>query len=157
MTYIPDHHMLDSTGSHTVDGKDSRGTPRMTSRSVACSRGFTLIELLVVMAIVAILLTLAAPTYVRSIETSKEAVLHENLRIMRATIDKFYADTGRYPDSLTELVDKKYLRSIPSDPLVGSAAEWEVLPPDNPDEGKVYDVRSVAAGSDKNGTKFSDY
>lgn len=157
MTYILDHRALGSTASHIEDGRRDQAMRCITPRSGACSLGFTLIELLVVMAIVAVLLTLAAPTYVRSLETSKEAVLRENLRIMRGTIDKFYADTGRYPDSLTELVERKYLRAIPSDPLAGPTAEWEVLPPDDPDNGKVYDVKSVATGSDRNGTKFTEY
>ncbi|MBN3788932.1 type II secretion system protein [Burkholderia sp. Ac-20353] len=121
------------------------------------TNGFTLIELLVVMAIIAVLLTLAVPRYFQGIEASKETVLHENLRIMRETIDKFYADAGRYPDSLTELVDKKYLRAIPIDPVAGPTAEWKILPPDDPDQGKVYDVKSNAPGSDRHGTRYADY
>ena len=62
--------------------------------------GFTLIELLVVLSIIALLLTLAVPRYFHSIEVSKEAVLRENLHLVRETIDKFYGDKGRYPDSL---------------------------------------------------------
>ncbi|KGV21122.1 MULTISPECIES: type II secretion system protein [Burkholderia] len=119
--------------------------------------GFTLIELLVVMAIVAMLLTLAIPKYFQSVETAKEAVLREDLRVMRETIDKYYGDTGRYPDSLTQLVDKKYLRAVPIDPIAGPAAEWKVLPPDDPDQGKVYDVKSTAQGSDKSGARYADY
>lgn len=108
-------------------------------------------------AIVALLLTLAVPRYFQSVDTAKDAVLHENLRIMRETIDKFYADSGRYPDSLSELVDKKYLRAIPIDPVAGPTVEWKVLPPDDPDQGKVYDVRSNAPGDDRHGTKYADY
>jgi general secretion pathway protein G len=109
------------------------------------------------MAIVALLLTIAVPRYFQSVDTAKDAVLHENLRIMRETIDKFYADSGRYPDSLSELVDRKYLRAVPIDPIAGSTAEWKTLPPDDPDQGKVYDVRSNAQGNDRNGTKYADY
>lgn len=154
---IRDRRESGSTGSPIDGGNGVRKLRSVMLRTRAFERAFTLIELLVVMTIIAILLTLAAPTYVKSLETSKEATLHENLRIMRGTIDKFYADTGRYPDSLTELVDKKYLRAIPSDPVAGSSTEWVVLPPDNPDDGKVYDVRSSATGSDKHDTKFTDY
>ena len=80
-------------------------------------KGFTLIELLVVLAIVATLLTLVAPRYFSQLETSKEVVLKDNLRSTREVIDKFYGDIGRYPDSLDELVEKKYLRSLPFDPV----------------------------------------
>ncbi|WP_347879552.1 type II secretion system protein [Burkholderia sp. BCC0397] len=129
------------------------------SRSCVLRRanGFTLIELLVVMAIVAMLLTLAIPKYFQSVETAKEAVLREDLRVMRETIDKYYGDTGHYPDSLTQLVDKKYLRAVPVDPIAGPTAEWKILPPDDPDQGKVYDVKSAAQGSDKSGARYADY
>ncbi|HTD06012.1 type II secretion system protein, partial [Undibacterium sp.] len=70
-------------------------------------RGFTLIELLVVLAIVALLLSLALPRYFTSIDKTKEIVLVENLQTTRNVIDKFYADTGRYPESLSELVQRK--------------------------------------------------
>ena len=75
-------------------------------------RGFTLIELLVVLAVVGTLLALAAPHYLGSVDKAKEVVLRENLSTMRATLDKFYADTGKYPDSLEELVSMRYLRVI---------------------------------------------
>ena len=69
--------------------------------------GFTLIELIVVMAIVALLLTLAAPRYFHSVERSKEAVLKANLATTRDAIDKFRGDTGKYPDRLDVLVEKR--------------------------------------------------
>ena len=72
-----------------------------------CLNGFTLLELLVVLAIIGTLLALAAPHYFGNIEKAKEAVLRENLNILRSTMDKYYSDTGRYPQSLSELVGKK--------------------------------------------------
>lgn len=118
--------------------------------------GFTLIELLVVLAIVALLLTLAVPRYFQSIETSKEAILSENLRITRETIDKFYGDTGRYPESLAELVEKKYLRSLPVDPITESTTTWVIVPPEDTDKGNVYDIKSGASGSAKGGKPFAE-
>jgi prepilin-type N-terminal cleavage/methylation domain-containing protein len=73
------------------------------------NRGFTLIELLVVLGIVALLLTLAVPRFFPSVDKTAETILAENLRTTRAVIDQFYADTGRYPESLEQLVEKKYL------------------------------------------------
>ncbi|MET3120936.1 general secretion pathway protein G [Oxalobacteraceae bacterium GrIS 2.11] len=116
--------------------------------------GFTLIELLVVLAIVALLSTLAMPRYFQSIDTAKETILADNLRITRETIDKFYGDTGRYPDSLQELVDKKYLRSLPKDPVADSATTWIVIPPDSDAKGKVFNIKSGAAGVNRNGIAF---
>lgn len=118
--------------------------------------GFTLIELLVVLAIVALLLTLAVPRYFQSIDRSKETILAENLRMTRETIDKFYGDTGRYPESLEELVEKKYLRAVPVDPVTESSTSWVLEPPAEGAKGNVYNIRSGATGSTSDGKPFSD-
>ncbi|KFB69752.1 prepilin-type N-terminal cleavage/methylation domain-containing protein [Candidatus Accumulibacter vicinus] len=120
-------------------------------------RGFTLIELLVVLSIIALLLTLAVPRYFHSIDISKEAVLSENLHIVRETIDKFYGDKGRYPESLEELVSEKYLRALPHDPVTGSAGTWTIVAPDEAGaKGNVYDIKSGAPGTTRDGKPFAD-
>jgi len=119
--------------------------------------GFTLVELLVVMAIIATLLTLAVPRYFGSVEKSKEAVLKQNLATLRDSLDKYYGDTGRYPDSLDDLVTKKYIRSIPLDPLTESASTWVLIPPVDPGKGAVYDVKSGAQGKASDGTAYGDW
>ncbi|MFA9439547.1 type II secretion system protein [Uliginosibacterium sp. sgz301328] len=119
------------------------------------SRGFTLVELLVVMAIIALLLTLAVPRYFNSLDRSKESILAENLRTTRETIDKFYADQGRYPDSLSELVTLKYLRSLPYDPITDSTQTWVIISPESPYRGQVYDIKSGARGGTKQGKAYS--
>ena len=118
--------------------------------------GFTLIELIVVMAIVALLATLALPRYFHSVDHSKETVLRENLRIVRETIDKFYGDTGRYPDSLEELVERKYLRTLPVDPVTEKVDGWTIITPDSDAKGRVYDVKSTAPGTASDGKPFTD-
>ncbi|HCI13820.1 MAG: type II secretion system protein G [Gallionellales bacterium GWA2_60_142] len=120
-------------------------------------KGFTLIELLVVMAIIATLLTIASPRYFHSVDKSKEAVLHQNLALTREVLDKYYGDNGKYPDSLDELVSKKYLRSLPSDPVAGSSTLWLVIPPDSPEKGGVYDIRSSAPGNARDGSAYKDW
>src|SRR5574342_257296 len=100
----------------------------LRSRLPKAFRGFTLVELLVVMAIIALLLALAAPRYFKSVNKAEEAVLKENLTLMRDAIDKFYADTGKYPPNLEELVSKRYLRKIPDDPVTGANNTWVVVP-----------------------------
>jgi len=118
--------------------------------------GFTLVELLVVLAIMALLLGLALPRYFHVIDSAKETVLVENLRITREAIDKFYGDTGRYPDSLDELVDKRYLRAVPFDPVEGSYSDWIVIPPDEQFQGRVYNIHSAAQGNARDGRALGD-
>lgn len=118
--------------------------------------GFTLIELLVVLAIIAVLLTIAVPRYFHSVDRSKDVVLIENLRVVRETIDKFYGDTGRYPESLEELVERKYLRSLPRDPVTDRDDSWVLLPPEGDAKGNVYDVKSGATGQTQDGKAYKD-
>jgi general secretion pathway protein G len=119
--------------------------------------GFTLIELLVVMAIIAILLTIASPRYFHSVDKSKEAVLHQNLVLTRQTIDKYFSDNGKYPDTLDDLVTKKYLRSLPYDPITESNATWVIVPSTSPDKTGVYDIKSGAPGTAIDGTAYKDW
>lgn len=127
-------------------------------RKVASLAGFTLIELLVVLSIVALLLTITLPRYFNSMDASKETVLVENLRTTREAIDKFYADTAHYPESLEELVAKRYLRSVPNDPVLGSADAWTLIPPSGGATGKdnVYDLKSSATGINRFGRPFNE-
>ena len=121
------------------------------------SRGFTLVELLVVMAIIAMLLSLAAPRYFNSLDKSREAVLRENLAMTRQALDKYFGDNGKYPDALEDLVTKKYLRSLPIDPFTDSAATWTIVPPDAPGKGGVFDIRSGSPGKGRDGSALHDW
>ena len=120
-------------------------------------RGFTLIELLVVLAIVATLLAIAAPRYFRSVDYSKEVALKQSLAVMRDAIDKFYGDQGVYPESLEALVEKRYLRSVPVDPMSESATTWQITPPAEENKGKVFDVKSGAEGRAADGTSYKEW
>jgi general secretion pathway protein G len=109
-------------------------------------RGFTMIELVVVMAVIGLLLSIAVPRYMASLDRGKIQVQQQNLAIMREAIDKFYGDNGRYPDTLEDLVTKRYLRAIPIDPI-SEAPDWITVPPsDSKLQGRVYDVQSARPG-----------
>jgi general secretion pathway protein G len=116
--------------------------------------GFTLVELMVVLTIIALLLSVVVPDYIGRVRRAEEAVLQENLTVMRDALDKHYADAGRYPTALEELVTKRYLRAIPKDPLTQTAASWTVVRPADADKGNVYDVHSGAKGVGSNGTPY---
>lgn len=114
--------------------------------------GFTLIELMVVMAIVATLLTIVTPSYFAHLERSREAALRETLAVTRDAIDKFHGDHDRYPGSLQELVDKRYLRKLPVDPITDSSDSWTLqTPPASNVEGGggVWDLHSGAKAEGK--------
>jgi general secretion pathway protein G len=121
--------------------------------------GFTLIELIVVMAIVALLVSIAAPRYLQSLDRAREASLRSSLQVMRHAIDQFSADRGRYPDSLDELVSARYRRSLPDEPITGQRKRWVTLAPapDSTLPGQVWDVRSGAAGRALDGSLYADW
>jgi general secretion pathway protein G len=130
-------------------------------------RGFTLIELMVVVAIIGILVSMAVPTYRNIIERAKETALRQNLATIRDVIDQYYADKGKYPDSLESLVSDGYLRHMPLDPVTGKA-DWvtvpysgneqgQLEPTEGQDSGGIWDVKSAAPGTALDGSKFSDW
>lgn len=108
--------------------------------------GFSLVELIVVLAIVALLVSIVAPHYFGRLARAEETVLRADLAAMRDALDKHYADVGLYPNSLEDLVKKRYLRSLPVDPLTKSSATWVAVAPKDTGMGKVYDVKSGAKG-----------
>jgi len=128
-------------------------------RKASDTGGFTLIELIVVLAILAALLSIAAPRYFVHVDRAREATLMQNLNVMRDAIDKFYADKGRYPETIEELVTTRYLRSVPVDPITESDTTWVVLQPplDAQVVSGVYDVRSGAPGEGANGKPYAQW
>jgi general secretion pathway protein G len=119
--------------------------------------GFTLVEMLVVMAILATLLSLAAPKYFDSLDRAKEASLRTDLRMLREAIDKHRADTGRLPANLQALAQARYLRVVPVDPITDRDDTWvPVASPDVSVPG-VYDVRSGAPGLGRDGSAYGSW
>jgi general secretion pathway protein G len=133
-------------------------TPRETGAMPALPhrRGFTLIELLVVLAIIASLLTLSVPRYFSSLDKAADTVLVENLRATREVIDQYFSDTGQYPESLEQLVERQYLRALPMDPITESTQTWVIVAPAAGVRGKVFNIRSGAPGNGRDGKRFAD-
>jgi general secretion pathway protein G len=122
--------------------------------------GFSLLELMIGMFIMIILISVALPTYQRSVQHARQTVLQENLWQMRRAIDQYAADKGKLPQSLDDLVTGKYLREKPVDPIT-EKAEWKEIQGEDtnsPDGGQgLQDVKSMADGEDSEGKKYEDY
>jgi len=117
-------------------------------------RGFTLIELMVVMAIIATLMSLVAPGFFKQIDRSKETVLRHNLKTLRTAIDDYHADHGKDPESIKALVEEKYLRDMPLDPITGRSDTWAET---RGDQSGVADVHSGATGVAIDGTSYAQW
>ena len=109
------------------------------------------------MAIIGTLLTIAVPRYFRALEHARETVLKQDLAILREAIDKHYADLNEYPDVLTALVDKRYVRSLPIDPFTKAVDTWTIVASDDPDHAGVRDVHSGAEGNGADGTPLASW
>jgi general secretion pathway protein G len=123
-------------------------------------KGFSLLELMIAMFIMIILISVALPTYQRSVQHARETVLAENLWQMRRAIDQYAADKGKLPQSLEDLKTAEYLREIPVDPIKEEAIWNEVQgeDPNSSDGGQgLKDVKSTAEGEDSNGKKYEEY
>lgn len=128
-------------------------------------RGFTIIELLVVLTVMAILLGIAAPRYVAHVDRAREIALRHNLKAMREAIDQFQADRGTAPQNLLELVQARYLREIPEDPLTERRDSWVFVPAPAaaisaggvPPVQARASVRSGAPGMAKDGTAYASW
>ncbi len=133
------------------------GERTTTAGRAQSARGFTLIELLVVMAIIGTLLSIAVPRYFRSVQHAREAVLKQDLALVREAIDKYCADLNAYPDTLAALVDKRYVRSVPVDPFTKVADTWTLIPSDDPDRPGIRDLHSGSADLASDGTPVASW
>ena len=121
------------------------------------TRGFTLIELLIVMAIIGTLLSIAVPRYFRSLEHARETVLKQDLAILREAIDKYDSDLNKYPEKLSDLVDRHYIRALPVDPFTKVTDSWTTVPSDDADNTGIRDVHSGSEAGAIDGTPLASW
>ncbi len=127
-------------------------------------KGFTLIETLIVITLIGILVSILVPQYRRSVIRGKEAVLKEDMFVLRDTINKYYLDKKKYPTSLEDLASARYIHQIPVDPITRNT-DWQLVrytPPEgeefDPDEAEgIIDVKSNSSGTALDGTKYNEW
>jgi general secretion pathway protein G len=132
-------------------------TPHSAHRA---QTGFSLLELLIAMFIMIVLISVAVPSYQRAMQGARESVLKENLWQMRRAIDQYHADKGKPPQSLDDLVNAKYLRERPIDPMTESDDWTEVVGTDSASEEAepaLTDIKSSSDGVDAEGKAYSEY
>jgi general secretion pathway protein G len=140
--------------------KRRRWNPLATAaESYRRQRGFTLVELMVVMAIIAVLMAVAVPSFISAIRSAKEAALREDLHTMRDAIEQYTEDKEAAPQSLDDLVQAGYLKSLPIDPMTHSNTTWVA---DQSDSYSSVDqtqtgINDVHSGSDLVGSNGEPY
>lgn len=121
------------------------------------SRGFTLVELMVVLVVLAVLASMVVPRYLDRVDDARETVLKQNLVGLRNVIDLFYRDKARYPETLDELVQQRYIRAVPVDPVTQRFDSWVAVPPKEGMAKAIFDVKSGAAGRGKDGSEYASW
>jgi general secretion pathway protein G len=130
-----------------------------TAKTTRRQDGFTLVELMVVMLIISVLAAIAIPAYIASLKNAREAVLKEDLHVMRQAIDSYTMDKEKGPQSLDDLVQAGYLKEIPTDPMTHSSSTWVTATSDVLESVDQSDpgINDVHSGSDEQGTNGQPY
>jgi general secretion pathway protein G len=129
------------------------------TKKIRRQEGFTLVELMVVMLIIGVLAAIAIPSYISSLKAAREAVLKEDLHVMRQAIDSYTMDKEKGPQSLDDLVQSGYLKEVPNDPMTHTNSTWVTATSDVLESVDQSDpgINDVHSGSDETGSNGQPY
>jgi len=135
--------------------RHSPGPNRSRSES-----GFTLLELMIVMVVIGLLAAIAIPAYTTNIRHAREAVLKSDLHTMRTAIDSYTVDKQKAPQSLDDLVQSGYLKSMPVDPFTHRSDTWMPVEADtlmslDQTQSGIDDVHSGSQETAIDGTSYN--
>ena len=133
-----------------------------TDRPRLAEQGFTLLELMIVMVVIGLLAAIAIPSYTNNIRNAKEAVLKEDLHTMRTAIDSYTVDKQKAPETLDDLVQAGYLKTMPVDPFTKRSDTWVPVQDDtlstvDQTQSGIDDVHSGAQLTASDGTSYSTW
>ena len=141
-------------------GSSRKARRLATGHWALVTKGFTLLELMIVITIIIILAAVVLPQFQKTILSTREAVLRDDLFKLRTLLDQFAADKQKLPQSLDELVSEGYIRELPKDPMTGQA-DWVPVtgedPNSNNNEQGVIDVRSASGDMSTEGTPYNEW
>jgi general secretion pathway protein G len=135
---------------------------KQPTRSTAAEQGFTLLELMIVMVVIGLLAAIAIPAYTSNIRNAREAVLKEDLHVLRQAIDSYTVDKQKAPQTLDDLVQGGYIKTMPIDPFTHRSDTWITVQSDNlqsldQTESGIDDVHSGAQMSAADGTSYTTW
>jgi general secretion pathway protein G len=151
-------------GAFAAVAEKSASQPRHSPRpSLRRSEsGFTLLELMIVMVVIGLLAAIAIPAYTTNIRHAREAVLKEDLHVMRQAIDSYTVDKQKAPQSLDDLIQSGYIKVMPIDPFTHRSDTWMPVQEDtlmslDQTEAGIDDVHSGSQETAIDGTSYNTW
>lgn len=94
-------------------------------------QGFTLVEMMIVVAIIAILVAVLMPNFIRARAQAQTASCMMNLKEIATALELYQTDNDRYPAATNQALDGSdasllpYLKQVPVDPAAGPGEYYE--------------------------------
>lgn len=101
--------------------------------------------------------TLVYPSYVTSPRQAREWTLQQTLHYMRAILNQYNLDLERRPQSLNDLVEAGYIKTIPMDPITKRNDAWVLEWADDPRRPGIINIRSGSNAISSRGNTYHNW